>query len=211
MLYNHQAIDFYHDPNTFIGFALPIPEAMWKLLFGFFRGLFFHAPVLIIIALWMIRDMVSSPKGTLKNYVFLIFIASYLLFSSYRVWYGGWCFGPRHFVPVAVLLLYYYAAQFDLKGMIGRISLLLIAAGLIYVWMDKCTLQYSINADLKNTLTENILPAFQSGNFNPNNIVSTIGGVDPKTSAFIWLAIYILSCISLFYLAKKTNKNLSIP
>ena len=209
MLYNHQAIDFYNDPNAIIGFALPIPEAMWKLLFGFYRGLFFHAPILMIIIFWMIKDLVIKPSETFKNYVFLLFAASYLLFSSYRVWYGGWCFGPRHFVPVAVLLLYYYAYRFTLKGIIGSTTVVLSALGIIYVWMAKCTIQYSINADLKNTLTQNVLPAFHSGNFNPNNILSKLFGTTPQFAAYFWLLFFISACLVLFQLSKMQEKHMT--
>lgn len=199
MLYNHQAIDFYHDPNTFIGFALPIPEAMWKLLFGFYRGLFFHAPVLIIIVWLMIKEFVKSPSTTTKNFVFPLFVCSYLLFSSYRVWYGGWCFGPRHFVPITVLLLYYYANDLELKGIKGLMITLLSLMGLFYVWLDKCTLQYSVNADYPNTLTDLLIPAYRNYNFNLNNIMTKYFYTDPKTAAFYWLLIFFVACILPIY------------
>ena len=199
MLYNHQAIDFYHDPNTFIGFALPIPEAMWKLLVGFYRGLLFHAPILFLI-FWLIgKEVIQSPSTSLKNYVLPLFILSYLLFSSYRVWYGGWCFGPRHFVPVTVLLIYYYAKNLEFKGIKGWMIALLSTTGILYIWLAKITLQYSINADYPNTLTDLLIPAYRDYNFNLNNFMSRFYFTDPKTAAFYWLLLFFIACLFPFY------------
>jgi len=198
MLYNHQAIDFYHDPNTFIGFALPIPEAMWKLLFGFYRGWLFHAPVLILFFAMLMKQTVKTPAKMIFNFLVPALFLSYLLFSSYRVWYGGWCFGPRHFVPLTALLLYHFAPYCQFKGLRHYIFISLIGAGIIYCWMAKSTLLYSINADFKNPLTDLLIPAFQNKSFNENNIFSLLFGVSPIASSVLWI-ILLLTTLSLLY------------
>lgn len=189
MLYNHQAIDFYHDPNTFIGFALPIPEAMWKLLFGFYRGWLFHAPVLILFFALLIKQTVKTPAKMIFNFLVPAVFLSYLLFSSYRVWYGGWCFGPRHFVPLTALLIYHFAPYCQFKGLREYILITLISSGILYSWMAKSTLLYSINAEFKNPLTDLLIPAFQNNSFNENNIISLLFGAAPGTAAVIWLLL----------------------
>lgn len=195
MLYNHQAIDFYHDPNTFIGFALPIPEAMWKLLFGFYRGWFFHAPVLILFFAFLIKQTVKTPKMMLFNYLAPLVVCSYLLFSSYRVWYGGWCFGPRHFVPLTMLLLYHFAKYCDLKGLRLYIFSALSLLGLLYCWMAKSTLLYSINAEFSNPLTELLIPAIRNGSFNENNILTLLFNASPMVGNVVWLVAYVFTIV----------------
>ena len=202
MLYNHQAIDFYNDPNTFIGFALPIPEAMWKLLFGFYRGWFFHAPVLILFFAFLIKQTIKTPQKMLTDYLLPLVLVSYLLFSSYRVWYGGWCFGPRHLVPLTLLLIYHFARYTDLKGIRLTIFNSLAFTGVIYCWMAKSTLLYSINAEYKNPLTELILPAFSQGSFNENNLLTLIFSVPPFAAAMVWITLFFSAII---YLLRKSQ------
>lgn len=203
MLYNHQAIDFYNDPNTFIGFALPIPEAMWKLLFGFYRGWLFHAPVLFLFFAFLFKQTAKTPKKMAMEYLLPLILISYLVFSSYRVWYGGWCFGPRHFVPVTLLMLYHFARYTDVKGLRLYIFYSLCLFGVLYCWMAKSTLLYSINAEYKNPLTQLIIPAFSKGEINENNILTMFFSVSPFTAAVTWLVIFLSAVVFLMSRSQK--------
>jgi hypothetical protein len=206
MLYNHQAIDFYNDPNTFIGFALPIPEAMWKLLFGFYRGWFFHAPVLFLFFAFLIKQTIKTPGKMLTDYLLPLVLASYLLFSSYRVWYGGWCFGPRHLVPLTLLLIYHFARYTDLKGIRLYLFYILVFIGVVYCWMAKSTLLYSINAEYKNPLTELILPALFQGAINENNLLTLIFSVPPFIAALVWITLFLT--VIIYFLRKSQRVSL---
>jgi hypothetical protein len=198
MLYNHQAIDFYNDPNTFIGFALPIPEAMWQLLIGVFRGWFTHAPVVLLFILMIIKQTIKTPKMMLFDYLLPLIIASWLLFSSYRVWYGGWCFGPRHFIPLTVLLLYHFAKYMDWKEWKNKVFYAVCITGIIYTWMAKCTLLYSINAEYKFPLVDLLIPSMKNDQFNENNILTLTTGINAGISAFAWLMILFAGCLVLY-------------
>ena len=204
MLYHHQAIDFYHDPNTIIGFALPIPSALWELLFGFYRGWFIHAPILLLFFAFMIKQTYKTPMTMLTGFLVPVVIASYVLFSSYKVWYGGWCFGPRHFVPITLLLLYHFAKYCDLKGNRLYVFSILTSIGIIYCWMAKSTLLYSINAEYKNPFSELILPAFTQGHFNENNLLTLLFSIPPIASAITWLLLF---AAAIFFLIRKSNKS----
>ena len=134
----------------------------------------------------------------LAGFLVPVIIASYFLFSSYKVWYGGWCFGPRHFVPITLLLLYHFAKYCDLKGSRFWVFGILTSIGIIYCWMAKSTLLYSINADYKNPFTQLIIPAFSHGQFNENNLLTLLFSASPFLSAILWLLVLFAALLLLF-------------
>jgi hypothetical protein len=106
-------------PPYYLGFHNPgaerlTPGVSSKALLGHLvspnRGLFVFAPV-FLFSLWgMVRVYRGVDRhAALYRAVALGIVAHWLLISSIqRGWWGGWCFGPRHFmdvVPLLVLLL----------------------------------------------------------------------------------------------------------
>jgi hypothetical protein len=84
--------------SGFLGIRVPRWDALSGLLFGRFRGLFYVAPVTLLLAIGMVA------RARLKDGVALggalAFLALLLVNSSYYMWWGGAAAGPRHLVPV---------------------------------------------------------------------------------------------------------------
>ncbi|MEP7265361.1 MAG: hypothetical protein ABI772_12725, partial [Bacteroidota bacterium] len=153
----------------------------------------------------LIKQTIKTPRKMVMDYLLPLLFASYLVFSSYRVWYGGWCFGPRHFVPLTLLLLYHFAKYTDVKGLRLYMFNGLCLSGLLYCWMAKSTLLYSINAEFKNPLTELIIPAFRQGAFNENNILTMLFSVSPFAAAVTWLVVFLTAVIFLLRFSSESG------
>lgn len=73
---------------------------LWNLLFSPSRGLFLFCPYLllslfVVIAYWKHipnRVLTIASLGVLLTYI--------ALFSNYRGWHGGYCYGPRYFTDI---------------------------------------------------------------------------------------------------------------
>ncbi len=93
MPYAYVATTAFAGMRTAYGVSLPKPDALWGLLFSTYRGLFFYAPGLIVIAIAYVaargtkvfREDLLSPLG-------LLAVCYVLLISSYFVWWGGWAY-----------------------------------------------------------------------------------------------------------------------
>jgi hypothetical protein len=85
-----------------LGIRVPKLAALAGLLFGRFRGLFYIAPVTLLLFVGVLA------RARLKDGVALggalAFIALLLVNSSYYMWWGGAAAGPRHLVPVLAFL-----------------------------------------------------------------------------------------------------------
>jgi len=85
------------------GVSMPSLEALWGVLFGARRGLFYFSPVLLLapLGMWrMARGSGSRDVGPLAAGIVV-----YVLFAAGFVdWEAGWCAAARHLVPVVPLL-----------------------------------------------------------------------------------------------------------
>lgn len=217
LLYNHAITGtFTKMPYDFIadrtfsemrsgyGINLPQPEAMWGLLFSTYRGLFFYAPALTIVAFAYLltkgprvfREAFSTPLGMLS-------VCYILLISSYFMWWGGWAYGPRHLIPLAMLLLY---EGLPLLAKTGRFRGWLYAAslaGLGMVWIAKSTALYIMPEQFSNPVFDIALPAFLNGQLRHDAIPSQMFGMDPLVAAWIWIGLFVASVAGLRLLARR--------
>jgi len=88
--------------SGFLGIRLPRIEAIGGLLFGRFRGLFYVAPVALLLLIGALARARQRDGAALAGV--LAFVALLLVNSSYYMWWGGAAAGPRHLVPVIGLL-----------------------------------------------------------------------------------------------------------
>lgn len=63
------------------------------------RGLFVLSPVMMF-ALLAFRRRAGEERRGLRVAMAVAIVAQALFFGSYRLWWGGWCFGPRHLLEV---------------------------------------------------------------------------------------------------------------
>ena len=199
MLYKYHTFQFLHENY---GFRLPSLESVWGLTFSNFKGLFFYAPFLVLFFVVLIRKFLWQNFS--RHYLTWISVIFFLVIASYDVWWGGWCYGPRLLFPVAVLLVFEGILQLSEIRFSKTLFWILTGFGLAGAFLAKITIVYSIPSSASNPFFDTIFPNIRLGNFNPNNLMTMIFGVDPLISGILWLCIFIFSIIGLNQLHRKT-------
>lgn len=203
LLYNHAALAAFSEMQKQLGFRMPSVEAMRGLLFSSYRGLFFYAPILLLIAFYFAKKTFQYKwKSLTNNYLFLFAAVYFLVNSSYYMWWGGWSFGPRHLTPVAMLLLYEGIIYLSRIKFPKIIFFVLVFAGILLAWSGKATRIYMMPDDpsrFSNPLTSLILPDFAQHKFNANSLPTILMDMNPQTSVYLWLFLFALS---VFFLNK---------
>jgi hypothetical protein len=109
-----------------LGVRFPTWEALFGLLFGSRRGLFYIAPIALLGSMGLgvsaFRD--RDPAARIGLFSFL---AMLLLNASYYMWWGGTAAGPRHLVPALGFLALGVARLLRSR----RMRPLVIAAGAV--------------------------------------------------------------------------------
>lgn len=93
-----------NDPaSPFVLFGTPRPMRSVAVLFSPFRGLFFSSPVLLcgVIGWWKLFRRGRAAETALCCALAVYFL-SYV--ASFRLWHGGWTFGPRVLIPLLPFL-----------------------------------------------------------------------------------------------------------
>jgi hypothetical protein len=84
--------------SGFLGVRLPEVSALWGLSFGQRRGLFYVAPLSLLLLLgWAVRLRAKDSTVVAAASAFLVLL---LVNASYYMWWGGAAAAPRHLVPV---------------------------------------------------------------------------------------------------------------
>lgn len=85
------------------GVGYPSPATLWKMLFGFEKGLFIFSPVLLIAL-----SGVAEAKRRLEPRAFwslcAVPLSIVLFYAGYPNWHGGWTVGPRYIVATVPFL-----------------------------------------------------------------------------------------------------------
>jgi hypothetical protein len=84
--------------SGFLGIRVPRLEALFGLLLGRFRGLFYIAPVTLLLFVGLLARVRARDRVALAGT--LAFVALLLVNAGYYMWWGGAAAGPRHLVPV---------------------------------------------------------------------------------------------------------------
>ena len=204
MPYDFIADSTFSEMRSGYGLNLPQPEAVWGLLFSTYRGLFFYAPALIIVAfaylltrgLRVFRDAFSTPLGVLS-------FCYVLLISSYFMWWGGWAYGPRHLIPLAMLLFYEGIPALARTGRFRGWLYTASVVGVGMVWIAKSTALYIMPERFSNPVFDIALPAFLNGQLRHDAIPSQLFGMAPLVAAWIWIALFGSGVVGLWWLARR--------
>jgi hypothetical protein len=191
MPYDFVADSAFSDMRSAYGMHLPQPEAVWGLLFSTYRGMFFYAPALAIVALAyararrldILRQDLVTPLG-------LLAICYLGLVSSYFVWWGGWAYGPRHLIPLAMLLFYEGLPPMARTLTLRRWLHLLSLFGLFMVWISKATALYLLPEQFTNPVFEVSLPSFLHGQLRHDSVLTHLFHLDPAIAAWLWLGSF---------------------
>lgn len=204
MLYNFVSHPDFAGARDTLGFASIHFTALWQMLFSEFRGLFLYFPILVLIAYFSVKQLLKNPKIIPGNFLVLFACLHYLLISAHEIWWGGACVGPRHLIPVAVLLAFEGIRKLPEKNYSTWLFGLLTLAGFIFSWMAKSTVAYRIDDELEHPVRDGILPLFFEKSFNADNVLTMLWGVPPQTAAYTWLAAFILFVLFFVRWAQKT-------
>ncbi|WP_238542220.1 hypothetical protein [Sphingomonas sp. PAMC 26621] len=86
------------------GLTYPKPFALWEILFGLRRGLFWVAPVLLLGVVGLVRLIRTPATRDLGWLAVAVVTIALLVNASYHYWDGGASVGPRHAVPAIPFL-----------------------------------------------------------------------------------------------------------
>jgi hypothetical protein len=212
-----RALNAYHDYQAFAGlhegygFRFPSLQALWGLSFSFYLGLFTHAPVLLLCAYFLVREMLEGHRWrTLwQSYLFAFSVPFFLLISSFFTWWGGWSYGPRYLGVLAALLLYEGVNYLADKRTPPLVFWAVGGLGLASTWIAKVTVMYMIpdgSSELISAPGESsysLYPVHEllHGRFNANNVLTLAFDVPPAVAAFTWLLLFfaVILAFSLWY------------
>ncbi|MBI5217315.1 MAG: hypothetical protein HY958_00095 [Bacteroidia bacterium] len=208
MLYKFHTYEALHSNY---GFSHPTPESLWGLVFSQYKGLLFYAPFLICIIIYVVLKFRKTPVreilgSVLSNYLIIASIAVIVLVSSYFGWWGGWTYGPRLILFIAVLLLYegiLFLSKQDFSKIFFWIPVIF---GILCTFLDKATLLYSIPSEVKFPFSDMIIPQFFSWQLNSNNLFSLFFGTHTLFSFLIWCILFITFVILMTVIFRKSYK-----
>jgi len=86
------------------GWATPLVEGLPGVLFSPSRGILIYSPV-FIFAFWGAYLVWRSSNCVLLRYLTVSVILTVLVYSKWKMWWGGWAFGPRLLADITPLLI----------------------------------------------------------------------------------------------------------
>ena len=145
----------------FLGLTAPDPVVLWKIIFGFKRGILWLFPLLVLVP-WGLWKLSRTQGLRAESLLCLAVVVYYFLFNaSYYYWNGGASVGPRHVMPalpfMALPLLWLWT---HLKGHMQRGLQGLFALSLFFNIASASmtmTVPLSMRFPLKDPILENLL------------------------------------------------------
>jgi hypothetical protein len=174
--YAHSALWQEQHDTGFMSLSSPTWDAIWGLSGSPFRGLFFFAPVLLLVVpgLWLaLRD----PRQRSVALVVLAAFAGMFLFAASSVmWWGGFAVGPRYIVPALPLLalplgsLIARLNQMALRPRAAGLGIVVLLAGLSagLTWATTLAGQSYPPDTIRHPLVDYVLPAWRDGDIARN-------------------------------------------
>jgi hypothetical protein len=211
MSYAYNADEAYKEVHQNYGFRIPSFKSLWGLTFSGYMGLFIFVPVLFVSLFYFIKNKLKTKwlQMLKSSYLPVFGLLYFIMISCYFIWWGGWSYGPRYLIILAVLLI--YESIILLSGIkFSRIAFFVLSGfGLFTTWIAKCTLVYMINdygmykGVRINTFFDITLPEFMAGRFNAGNLFSMIFRMQPGLANFFWLISFIVSLFVLDFYYRK--------
>lgn len=177
------------------GFNFPTSDSLFGILFSSYKGMFYYAPVLVLILGLFVKKIFNSLifkfiKLISSNYILLPSILVIVLISSYFLWWGGWSYGPRLLLFVAVLLFYEGLCLIDTSLYSKLFFWFFVLAGLILSIAAKITVLYSIPSEIHFPFTDLFIVAINSFEFNDGNVLTYFFGIKPFVANLVWLMLF---------------------
>jgi hypothetical protein len=159
----------HRSQGFFMGLGSPDPTAIFNILLGPYRGLFFSSP-------WLVAMFASAPllansrfRAELRT-CWVIFTMFVWMNSSLVDWQGGWACGARYLIPAipfAVIAIAAWLGSRQLSGsrthrrfLAGASLLVVISAGLMLL---ATSVKPEIPTHIRNPWTQYLWPKFSHG------------------------------------------------
>lgn len=169
--YEHSTLWQDRHGEGFLSLTYPKPDALWGILFGDFRGLFFLAPVLLLalpgfIIWWRVgRDRAAWWAALSAIVLFLLFN------GASAMWWGGFAVGPRYLLPMLPFCCYpigalipMFAQRWRIAAGAGGLAML----SLVQVWAQLLAGQGYPPDTLRHPLADYVWPHLATGDVARN-------------------------------------------
>jgi hypothetical protein len=188
--YQYETLSDFARQTQLFGFGVPLPEVAWELLFGQARGLLFHAPVLLAFVLVSAAAGPGALRAWLTSPVRAFLAVNVLLYSSFYMWHGGSCFGPRFLLPAVILVLYRLGARIVREPVFPRTVFYL--AGVAGLAMNLLVLNTTMNVALSAGVPfwTFLLPYLRNGYGADSTLAAHLLGMSAGTRIVIWSAAF---------------------
>lgn len=197
----------FSELDTNYGFVLPNWEPLWGLTFSPYRGIFFYVPILLIGLLILYRKLKTDGwKSVLTGYVSIPFSIYFVFIASYFAWWGGWTYGPRLLLAITMIGAYKVVLWVVEHKRYSILLLTLSLVGLFIVLPAKGTIAYSAPTGILNPFSDLVLEGLVKGEFNPNNLLTFLFDIAPKTAFFVFICFFSAG----FSLLSLWNKRFSL-
>jgi hypothetical protein len=196
--YKFNATEQFAALETAYGLAAPSLASVLGLTVSPFRGVFFYAPVVLVLFGAIVRaDLRGGASGLLRDGSAAFFLLSLLFYVSranepWPLWTGGYCYGPRYLIPAAALVLY---RGLQTIGRSDRVATILVVIasllGLASGWAATVTTGYLAGTELEaNPLFEKILPhLLDRGPDLRTAVLASISSLPASAANVLWLAL----------------------
>jgi hypothetical protein len=188
--YAYEAHDAFAEMKSAYGMRIPSVTALLGLLFSPFRGLLFYAPALAVAAYAYLtarrRQLLSDAVSPLG----LLTVGYLALISSYFVWWGGWSYGPRHFIPLAMILFYEGIPLVARRRSLHAPLFWASVAGIAMVWMAKSTVLHIMPETYVNPIFQLALPKLLQGELRSDAVVTRLFAFHPIVAAPMWIVLF---------------------
>jgi len=120
----------------------PFWEGVAGLLWSPWHGVLVYCPLLFLALAGMRSFSRRYPREAL--FIGLTFLGHLLLYATWHGWEGGWCWGPRFFVPVLPISLLPAVVLFEKfpAGFLPRAAILVVLAGSFVVALNGVIVNY---------------------------------------------------------------------
>jgi len=161
-------------------------HAARMLLFSESRGLFVYAPALLLL----VPLALARAGGGARRWLFVTLACVQLTFvASFFLWDGGWAIGPRHLVPLMMLLVY------EGVGAVARTP----RAQPLFAGLAAAGVALNLLATATNPFVEGFAhpfgdlywPAFARGEITPTNAFALVGIHAGRACVFAWCALFV--------------------
>jgi hypothetical protein len=210
MLNAYHAFQGFAELKHHYGFTLPSIKSIWGLSFSGWMGLFNFAPVLYGVAFYIMTALMKNRKVTWSpetGCLGVFGIVFFLLISSFFTWWGGWSYGPRYLIVLAVLLIYEGMLMMAQNRINPFLFLLTTLPGVAGAWIAKATVVYMVPFPAYNgffnPFLHILLPDFFEGRLNANNALTAFFDLSPAIGMIGWLILYFMTLGGLYLLHQK--------